>query len=88
MADEVQFHSVDEIRAYIKMELERQLALQQKEIYRWRLAKQTTWLLLLVAGYLQFFLFDIMYQQLSLPTLQVNVPLAKHPPANPPKTRT
>ena len=79
MAEEFQFHSMDEIRAYIKLELERQLALQQKKIDRWRSAKQIMWLLLLVAGYLQFTLIDVMYEMLTLPGVQVSVPVAKHP---------
>lgn len=88
MAEEVPFHSLDEVRAYIKTELERQLALKQKKVYGWRLAKQATWLLLLVALYLQYFFVNVIHEELTLPSLQVNVPMAKHPPKDPPKTRT
>jgi len=84
MAEELQFHSLDEIRAYIKTDLERKLALEQRKIAVWRLAKQSIWLLLLVAAYLQFFLIDIMYETITLPTLEVSVPVG----TSLPKTRT
>jgi len=84
MAEDVEFHSVDEIRAYIKKEVERQVALNQKKVERWRLAKKGAWLLLLVGAYLQYYLIDVIYQTISLPTLEVSVPVAKQPP----KTRT
>jgi len=79
MAEELTFHSKGEVRAYIRQELDRQLALKQKQVKRWRLAKQVMWFLLLVAGYLQFSLLDIMYDMLSLPTVQVSVPVVKSP---------
>ena len=59
MAEELQFHSMDEARAYIKMELESQIAHGQRRTEAWRLAKRATWLLLLAVAYLQYYLFDI-----------------------------
>ena len=79
MSEEIHLHSKEEIRAYVRAELERQFALKQKQVNRWRLAKRTMWLLLLAAGYLQFSLIDVMYEMLSLPTVQVSVPAAKPP---------
>lgn len=84
MTEELQFRSMDEIRAFIKQEVERQLALQKKRTDRWRVAKQAVWLLLLVACYLQYFLIDIMYSAITLPSLEISVPIHKTPP----KTRT
>ena len=80
MSEEIQFHSMDEIRAFIKTELERQLALEQKKRARWRLAKQAVWLLLLAAAYLQYFLIDIIYQTINLPKLEITVPVTKQKP--------
>ncbi|OGA13348.1 MAG: hypothetical protein A3G25_04675 [Betaproteobacteria bacterium RIFCSPLOWO2_12_FULL_63_13] len=79
MPEEIHLHSKEEIRAYVRAELERQFALKQKQVNRWRLAKRTMWLLLLAAGYLQFSLIDVMYEMLSLPAVQVSVPAAKPP---------
>lgn len=79
MPEEFQLHSKEEIRAYIRAELERQLALKQKQVNRWRLAKRAMWLLLLAVGYLRFSLLDVMYKMLSLPAVQVIVPAAKPP---------
>ena len=79
MSDELQFHSMDEIRAYIRQELERQLALERKKMGVWRTAKQGTLLVTLIVVYLQYYLLDIMYQMLTLPTIEVSVPVAKTP---------
>ena len=84
MADELQFHSMDEIHAYVKMELERQLALSKKKTEGWRSARNAVWLLLLVCAYLQYFLIDILRETLTLPTIEVSVPV----PKNPVKSRT
>lgn len=85
MNEEMQFHSMEEIRAFIRQEVERQLALDKKKAERWRLAKQAVWLLLLIAGYLQFFLIDIMYKTITLPSLEVSVPVKSKTPQ---KTQT
>lgn len=85
MSEELPFRSMDEIRAFIKAEVERQLALDKKKIERWRLAKQGVWLLLLATCYLQYFLIDIMYKTITLPNLQVSVPIMHK---TPPNTRT
>ena len=79
MVEEIQLHSKEDIRAYVRAEFEKQLAHQRKKINRWRLAKQTTWLVLLTTCYLQFSLIDAMREMLSLPTVQVSVPAAKSP---------
>lgn len=80
MAEELQFHSMDEARAYIKMELESQIAHGQRRTEAWRLAKRATWLLLLAVAYLQYYLFDIEVRTLTLPTVNVSVPVSNNPP--------
>jgi hypothetical protein len=80
MAEERQFHSIEEIRSYIQEEVERQLALQQKKVERWRSAKKCTWLALLAAGFVQYYLINIMYETLTLPNSGVNIQMAKHQP--------
>lgn len=39
---------------------------RQVLIYRWNLAKQTTWLILLTGGYLVLYLLDLLYESFSL----------------------
>ncbi len=80
MSDELQFHSMEEIRAYIDQEVERQIALQQKKTRGWGIARKGMWLLLVVCAYLQYYLLDIMYRSLTLPTLEVSIPMPKAPP--------
>lgn len=80
MAEESQFNSIDEIRAFIKKEVESQLARQQKKLEAWRSAKRGVWLLLLAAGFVQYYLIDIMYQMITLPSLQVSAPAVQQPP--------
>ena len=80
MAEEIRFHSIDEIRAYVKQEVERQQAIHQKKTEGWHLAKKVMWLLLLVTAYVQYYFIDIMYTTITLPTLEVSVPVAKQPP--------
>ncbi|MBI4291737.1 MAG: hypothetical protein HY661_09685 [Betaproteobacteria bacterium] len=84
MSEDLEFHSIDEIRYYIKKEVERQVALNEKKIERWRVAKKGIWLLLLVVAFLQYYLINVIYQTITLPTLEVSVPVPKPPP----KTQT
>ncbi len=77
MAEESEFHSFDEIRAYIKSELERKLTEEQQKVAIWRLAKQSMWFLLLVVAYLQYYFLDILTETMTLPTLEVTVPITK-----------
>jgi hypothetical protein len=96
MAEELQVHSIDEVRAHIKEEVDRQVALEQKKAERWRLAKKIIWLLLLIFAFLQYFFIDVIYEAITLPRTEVNVPVPKNPlprtgvsvpiPKDPPKT--
>jgi hypothetical protein len=80
-SEEMKFHSMDEIRAFIKQEVEKQLAAEKRKTKNWSLAKQGMWLLLLSGAYLQYYLLDIMYQSVTLPTLQVNLPAKQSTPS-------
>lgn len=40
----------------------------------WRTAKEGTWLLLLVAAFLQYYFMDILIQVNSMPEIRVNLP--------------
>jgi hypothetical protein len=54
---------VDNLYADYFAELEKR---RQVLIYRWNLAKQTTWLALLTISYLLLYLLDLLYESFNL----------------------
>ena len=50
----------------------------------WHIARQGTWLLLLVAAYLQYYFLDILVEIDSLPSIRVTVPVPA-PEISPPR---
>ncbi len=76
MAELLYFDPLDQGRAYCKADLQRECALAERKLAAWRLAKQAVLLLLLVAAYLGYFLISVELEALTLPALQVNVPIA------------
>ena len=80
MEDEFQFRSMEEIRAYIKKEVREQVESQRKKKRAWHVAKYALYLTLLTVAYLEYYLLDTMRQVLTLPTLQVNVPVKMNVP--------